>query len=668
MDGGASVAGEYLPVALGLSGKEGLMLRRSLGSLCASCLVVFLIHTLSGSVQAQVTAAAILGGYRPTQVVDIETPDKADWDKCKIETVKIGKGTGYVVTGPQGQTLRRFVDIDGNQTVDQYRYYKDGIEVYREIDSTGDTKKVNIDQVRWFNMGGTRWGVDSNRDGIIDQWKIISAEELSQEAVRALTTGNANILKPLLVTAEDLTAVGVEKAAQASVLKNVANPEQALAETLKQSKTIKSTTRWMQFNCSMPYMVPAEPGKSTQDLYVYENAMAIVENGQETGSIHLGEIVRVGNTWKLTVLPKPVEGTESFVAEGGGLFQPSMALSGANAGTPDGTLKPEVQQLIEAIKKLDEAQPGPNAKPEESERYHVIRFQYLAKLAEVSSSTEERDSWQRQLIEGICNATQMGAYKGGMAELQRMEVQFSKTAKDDAIYPFLIFRSLLTKYTLDLQQAAVADRQKVQEDFLKSLEIFAAQFPQAEDRPDTLLQLAVTHDLNAKTAEAAKWYGQIAKDHPESRAAVRAKGSLLRLGLKGQKLALAGALLGGGNFNAAQYQGKVLVVAYWTTYCTPCTEELPLLMEMYQTQRAAGMEVIGVNLDTDGAPIQEYLQQHKVPWPSIREPGGMESAPAMDYGIVALPTMFIVDKTGTVAAVTTSMEDVKKLVPDLLKK
>ena len=253
-------------------------------------------------------------------------------------------------------------------------------------------------------------------------------------------------------------------------------------------------------------------------------------------------------------------------------------------------------------------------------------------------------------------------------ELQRMEALFAKSAKNDPIYPFLVFRSLLTKYTLELQQAAVADRQKVQEEFLKSLEVFASQFPQAEDRPDALLQLAVTHDLNAKITDAAKWYTLIAKDHPESRAAVRAKVSLLRLGLKGQKLALTGALLGGGNFNSAQYQGKVLVVTYWTTYCTPCTEELPLLMELYQTHKAAGMEVVGVNLDTDGAPIQEYIQQHKVPWPHIREAGGMEGAPAMTYGIVALPTMFIVDKTGTVAAVTTSMEDVKKLVPDLLKK
>jgi len=618
--------------------------------------------------QGKVTAATVLGGYRPTQSVEVETPDKAEWAKCKIETVKIGKGSGYVVTGPLGQVLRRFIDLDGNETVDQYRYYKDGLEVYREIDTSGDKKAVNIDQVRWFNTGGTRWGVDTNKDGVIDQWKIISAEEVSQEAVRALATGDVKILQPLLATAEDLTAVGVDKAAQAAVLKGLAGAEQALAVILKNSKTVSPTTRWLQFNCSMPYMIPAEAGKSAQDLYVYENAMAIVENGKENGSIHLGEIVRVGNTWKLTVLPRPVEGQESFVAEGGGLFQPSMAQNGASNGAPDGSLKPEVQQLIDALKKLDEVQPAPTATLAEFEKYHTTRFQYLAKLAEVSSSAEERDSWQRQLIEGIFAATQSGTYTPGLPQLVEMEAGFAKTAKDEQIYPYVIFRRLLTGYMLDLNKAAVADRQKVQDDLMKSLEEFTKEFPKAEDRPDALLQLAVTQDLNAKPAEAAKWYTLIATDHPDSRAAFRAKGSLLRLSLKGQKLALSGALLGGGAFDAAQYQGKVLVVAYWTTYCTPCTEELPLLIEMYAAQKAAGMEVVGVNLDLDGAPIQEHIAKHKVPWPHVHEPGGMEGAPSLAYGIVALPTMFIVDKTGTVAAVTTSMEDVKKLVPDLLKK
>ena len=99
---------------------------------------------------------------------------------------KSGKSSGWVVLGPEGQTLRRFVDSDGNNYVDQWRYFKNGIEVYRDLDATNNNK---VDQSRWLNTGGSRWGLDPNEDGRIDSWKVLSAEEASREAVRALCAG-----------------------------------------------------------------------------------------------------------------------------------------------------------------------------------------------------------------------------------------------------------------------------------------------------------------------------------------------------------------------------------------------------------------------------------------------------------------------------------------------
>jgi adenylyl-sulfate kinase len=57
-------------------------------------------------------------------------------------------------------------------------------DVYREIDSNGKQRQ-KIDQCRWFNLGGTRWGIDLDEDKKIDQWKIISAEEVSRIACGA---------------------------------------------------------------------------------------------------------------------------------------------------------------------------------------------------------------------------------------------------------------------------------------------------------------------------------------------------------------------------------------------------------------------------------------------------------------------------------------------------
>lgn len=90
---------------------------------------------------------------------------------------------GYVVKDPNGLILRRFLDTNGDNKLDQWCYYKDGIEVYRDIDTDSNSK---ADQYRWFNTAGSRWGVDKNEDGVIDYWQAISPEEVTAEVVAAL--------------------------------------------------------------------------------------------------------------------------------------------------------------------------------------------------------------------------------------------------------------------------------------------------------------------------------------------------------------------------------------------------------------------------------------------------------------------------------------------------
>ena len=113
--------------------------------------------------------------FKPTQKdVEYETPPPEDFKKCRISVERVGKISGWVVFGPNGQVLRRFVDSDGDSTVDQWRYYNHGLEVYRDIDTNHNSKP---DQCRWLNTGGSRRAVDSNEDGRIDSWKSLSPEE-----------------------------------------------------------------------------------------------------------------------------------------------------------------------------------------------------------------------------------------------------------------------------------------------------------------------------------------------------------------------------------------------------------------------------------------------------------------------------------------------------------
>src|SRR5207253_2260543 len=66
--------------------------------------------------------------------VEYDIPTAAEIAKCAIKAEKVGNQTGWVVRGPSGQILREFVDTNGDNVVDRWSYFKDGIEVYRDID------------------------------------------------------------------------------------------------------------------------------------------------------------------------------------------------------------------------------------------------------------------------------------------------------------------------------------------------------------------------------------------------------------------------------------------------------------------------------------------------------------------------------------------------------
>ena len=158
-------------------------------------------------------------GLTPVQAgVDYDRPSPQEISKCKIIAKKINGQVGWIVEGPDGTILRKFVDTNGDNVVDQWSYYKDGVEVYRDIDSNFNGK---ADQHRWFNTGGTRWGMDPKEDGVIDSWKMISAEEVTAEVVAALATRDADRFARVVLSSDELKNLGLGKSRSAELAEKV---------------------------------------------------------------------------------------------------------------------------------------------------------------------------------------------------------------------------------------------------------------------------------------------------------------------------------------------------------------------------------------------------------------------------------------------------------------
>ncbi len=91
----------------------------------------------------------------------------------------------------------------------------------------------------------------------------------------------------------------------------------------------------------------------------------------------------------------------------------------------------------------------------------------------------------------------------------------------------------------------------------------------------------------------------------------------------------------------ASLRGRVVVLNLWATWCAPCVEELPSLLELQH--RMPQLAVVGVSTDQDDAVYRRFLTQHHVDLVTIRD--GDQRINAL-YGTVQIPETYIIDRNG----------------------
>lgn len=571
--------------------------------------------------------------------VDCARPTAEEAAKCTITAKKFDGKVGWVVEDANGTLLRKFVDTNGDNVVDQWSYYKDGIEVYRDIDSDFNGK---VDQYRWFNTGGTRWGVSKSQDGKIDSWKQISAEEVSAEVAAALAEGNVDRFAAVILSTSELKSLGLGKEKQDRLQEKIAKLTGDFKALAAQQKAVTAKTQWAQFSAGKPGIVPAGTDGSAQDLRVYENVLAIVETAGKHGQIHVGTLVQVGDGWRVIDLPQPAEGSAEAPSSQGFFFTASLTNRPESAG---GGPTDDAQKLLAELEELDKV--AVRATTLEQKVQHTARrAELIEKIAQQARNPQDRTMWIRQLADTISAAVQTGTCPDGAKRLEVLYEKLQKVEVDKDLAAYVKFRQLTSEYALAIQ-APNAPFAKIQAEWLKKLEQFVADYPKATDAAEAMLQLGIAQEFASQEDEAKKWYGRIVKDFAKSSAAQKAYGAQTRLDSVGKAIAVSGKGLSGGVVDLAKFRGKVVLIQYWATWCEPAKNDMAVLKEL--TKKYGGsFAVIGVNLDTDPKELSAYLAEARLPWPQIFEEGGLDSRPANQLGILTLPTMILVDQQGKV--------------------
>ncbi len=104
----------------------------------------------------------------------------------------------------------------------------------------------------------------------------------------------------------------------------------------------------------------------------------------------------------------------------------------------------------------------------------------------------------------------------------------------------------------------------------------------------------------------------------------------------------------GTSFRLSAHRGRPVFMNFWATWCPPCLEEMPAMERLWRSQKQAGLVMLAVTVDADPHVVAPFVERHGFTF-TVGLDAKMEVAQA--YGVRALPSSFVIDRDGRLAAV-----------------
>jgi len=350
-------------------------------------------------------------------------------------------------------------------------------------------------------------------------------------------------------------------------------------------------------------------------------------------------------TWmSCCLLEVRAQGSAASAAEGDGRIQ--------DISVPDGN--PE--QLLEFIQRIQADRPTAKSRARFVARVTIAQEAIVATADKILAS-DARDDVVLQAVKFKFGALSLLG-RVGKPQARQRTLEFAASLKEDrrpgvadeAARQTLIVRLARLKQT----NAAEKDR------LIQDLNQFLAQKPIQERLAVAASGAGLLEDAGAHQL-AARAYTEFAKTISRSRDpqlaayAPKFEGAARRMTLVGRPLQLEGNLADGTPLDWNAYRGRVVLVAFWATWCRPCLRELPQIKTHFHKYHDRGFDVVGINLDSSQRKLKQFVLAQKIPWKNLSgtdpDARGIDHPMAMRYGVLQIPTAILVDQQGKVLSV-----------------
>jgi thiol-disulfide isomerase/thioredoxin len=95
------------------------------------------------------------------------------------------------------------------------------------------------------------------------------------------------------------------------------------------------------------------------------------------------------------------------------------------------------------------------------------------------------------------------------------------------------------------------------------------------------------------------------------------------------------------------YEGKVVVVDFWASWCVPCRRSFPWMNQMQEKYADEGLVIIAVNMDADAGEAEAFLRDYPASFKIVYDNDG---ALAGAFGVIAMPSSYVIDRNGNQVA------------------
>ena len=110
-------------------------------------------------------------------------------------------------------------------------------------------------------------------------------------------------------------------------------------------------------------------------------------------------------------------------------------------------------------------------------------------------------------------------------------------------------------------------------------------------------------------------------------------------------------------------RGKVVLVDFWATWCTPCIKKMPSVQRLHDNYAEKGLVVIGIHSADDSGGCKKFVTDHKISFPIVLDSGKT----AEGYGVTSFPAYFLIDRKGKVVSGYTVKPPTASDIESLLK-